>query len=188
MKSPQGAERSWHRVFCVCVLSGFERIRFELYFGATSSESCLLISWKLNFPNPDVLVFRDGMFPAATLNLPWLFFSMEVGMLMYPAPHCQPPVWACVGRLFFLSFVLFPLPILVDLGQDVACVYVCPGWQRCSTFSAPYQAHLPPEERVLANPWLGRCWLLSGVEVRLLCDSYYVSFPFVWVNKTPVFL
>lgn len=96
-----------------------------LRFGATGFESCLFISWKLKFPNPGVLVVRDGTFPVAALNLPGLLFSREVGMLMHPAPHHQPPPWACVGRLFFLSFVLFPLPILVDLGQDVLCVCVC---------------------------------------------------------------
>lgn len=71
----------------------------------------------------------------------WLFFSMEVGMLMYPAPPLPASGVGMFGEVIFpLSFVLPPLPFLVDLGQDVR-TYMCPawwqagvGWQRCSPF------------------------------------------------------
>lgn len=52
----------------------------------------------------------------------WSFFSMEVGMLMYPAPHDQPLVWARLERFFFL--VHLPSPPLFSGPRAVRCVYM----------------------------------------------------------------
>ena len=97
----------------------------------------------------------------------WLFFSMEVGMLMYPAPHHQPPVGASLERLFFVLFPPFPLQGTQD---RMSCVYVCvscvgAGRSWLAEHCYPVQSgHL----QSMGSPCLGQCRLLSGRGVRLL--------------------
>lgn len=124
----------------------------------------------------------------------WGCFSMEVGMLMHPAPLDQPPGWAGLERCFFLfSFVLFTppppaLPFVGDPGQDAGCVCmsVLPaGSLALAGWGAPPSDHRPPEHSdpvhrgprgaVEGNPGLGQGWLLAGMGGwASSCEPYWV--------------
>lgn len=130
-KSPQGTEHSWHcgfGIFCfffLC-LNGFNFSHILVPWALKAVY--FILFFKFNF---QILISRFsgmGCFLWLHLTFFWLFFSVEVGMLMYPAPHYQPPVWACLERLFFLVHLSFSLPSLFSIPRAVCCVYVCPAW------------------------------------------------------------
>lgn len=127
-----------------------------------------------------------------TLNLLG-FFSVEVEMLMCPAPYSQPPAWAGLQRLLWLFHLFFSsLRFLADLGQELVCGYVGPAWCSLefagkgvphSDHSAP-RALFPREKLALAEQWVTHdlvsahfCWCGSKIPSVILikCCVFLLS-------------